>query len=57
MEMEAQAASISFFITAYTLTRYTQRRGGNRNRHERWQKIIGLSCNKSAKNELLYYIM
>ena len=36
--MEAQAASISIFITAYTLTRYTQRRGGNRNRHERWQK-------------------
>ena len=36
--MEAQTASISFFITAYTLTRYTQRRGGNRNRHERWQK-------------------
>ena len=21
------------------------------------KKIIGLSCNKSAKNELLYYIM
>lgn len=55
--MEAQEASISFFITAYTLIRYTQRRGGNRNRHEKWQKIIGLSCNKSAKNELLYYIM